>query len=66
VNGQWCADDITSWLHQKGWQTSVLGLKDLLSHYGRAVPDKELMPTVFISARRLAVSPTDLQCAAEA
>jgi methyltransferase (TIGR00027 family) len=66
VKGQWCADDIIGWLHQKGWETSALGLEDLLSRYGRAVPDNEVMPTVFISAHRPAVSPTDPHCAPEA
>lgn len=50
VKGQWCAEDITGWLHQKGWDTSAQTLEDLLSHYGRAVAGNEVMPTVFISA----------------
>ncbi|MGV0042754.1 SAM-dependent methyltransferase [Mycobacterium colombiense] len=66
VKGQWRADDINGWLYQNGWDTAEVGLKELLSHYGRAVPDHEVMPTVFISAHRLAVSPTDPQGATEA
>lgn len=59
VKGQWCAEDITGWLHQNGWDTSALTLEDLLSHYGRAVPGNEVMPTVFISAHLPAVPPPD-------
>ncbi|MGD1258016.1 SAM-dependent methyltransferase [Mycobacterium seoulense] len=65
VTGQWCADEITGWLDQQGWETSALSLEDLLRHYGRVVRDTEVMPTVFISAHLPAASPTDPHHAVE-
>lgn len=45
--------DLTAWLGEHGWDASAIGMADLLTRYGRAVPsDVELPPVDFVSARR--------------
>ncbi len=48
----WHADLVTDWLHKNGWAMSSATLGELLVRYGRAIPDEDVMPTVFISAQR--------------
>jgi methyltransferase (TIGR00027 family) len=47
--------DVPDWLRQHNWDASVATLEELLSRYGRSLPDEHAMPpTVFISAQRSA------------
>lgn len=45
--------DVADWLRDHGWDASAATLEELLTRYGRSVPDENVMPpTDFISARR--------------
>jgi methyltransferase (TIGR00027 family) len=45
--------DVADWLRGHGWDASAATLAELLSRYGRSIPDADVIPpTVFISARR--------------
>jgi methyltransferase (TIGR00027 family) len=45
--------DLADWLREHGWDASVATIEELLTRYGRRVPDEDVIsPTVFISAQR--------------
>jgi methyltransferase (TIGR00027 family) len=52
LEGLWHAAVVTDWLHKNGWAMSTATLGELLVRHGRAIPDEDVMPTVFISAQR--------------
>jgi methyltransferase (TIGR00027 family) len=58
VDELWYAEertDLADWLRQHDWQASSMTMAEILTRYGRRIPDDEaLPPTVFVSARRLA------------
>jgi methyltransferase (TIGR00027 family) len=45
--------DVADWLREHGWAASVVTMAQMLTRYGRSVPDGDVVPpTVFVSARR--------------
>ena len=47
--------DVAEWLREHGWDTSVATLEELLTRYGRCIPDEDVLPpTVFVSAQQRA------------
>ncbi|MDI3313308.1 MAG: class I SAM-dependent methyltransferase [Mycobacterium sp.] len=47
--------DVADWLRCHGWEASAVTLAEMLSRYGRRIPDADVIPpTVFVSARRSA------------
>jgi methyltransferase (TIGR00027 family) len=45
--------DLAGWLSENGWDASAIGMADLLTRHGRAIPADDVLPQVdFVSARR--------------
>lgn len=45
--------DVGAWLAEHGWDASVVTMAEMLTRYGRSVPQQDVLPpTVFVSANR--------------
>jgi methyltransferase (TIGR00027 family) len=44
--------DVGAWLGERGWEASTTSLQEWLARYGRGEAAKDLMPNLFVSARR--------------
>ncbi|MGH3560957.1 MAG: class I SAM-dependent methyltransferase [Mycobacterium sp.] len=44
--------DVGAWLGEHGWDASTATLQELLARHGRSEAAKDLMPNLFVSARR--------------
>jgi methyltransferase (TIGR00027 family) len=45
--------DVVDWLGAHGWDASATTMSEMLTRYGRGVPDDDILPpTVFVSAQR--------------
>ncbi len=56
VDDLWYAEertDLPEWLHEHGWDASVITMGEMLARYGRSVgEDDAIPPTVFVAAHR--------------
>lgn len=59
VEGLWYPEertDVSDWLRKHGWALSAATMNEMLTRYGRTIPDEDVSPpTLFVSAQR---SPT--------
>jgi methyltransferase (TIGR00027 family) len=47
--------DVVDWLRAHDWEASAITMSQMLTRYGRGVPDDTILPpTVFVSAQRMA------------